>query len=74
MCVLYLHTVYCIFLFQLYSVFQGLTNLEAFQEQVKNMPIFQQTGSDDDGLQYLNISSFMDGTDGGSVGSKFLER
>lgn len=46
---------------------QGLTNLEAFQEQVKNMPLFQQPGSEDDGLQYLNISGLIDSTDSSSV-------
>ncbi|XP_060569622.1 zinc finger protein 35-like [Ruditapes philippinarum] len=46
---------------------QGMSSLEAFQEQVKNMPIFQQSGVDDDGLQYLNISSLIDSSDGNTV-------
>ncbi|XP_045196595.2 zinc finger protein 236-like [Mercenaria mercenaria] len=46
---------------------QGLTNFEAFQEQVKNMPIFQQSGTEDDSLQYLNISGLIDSADGNTV-------
>lgn len=54
-------------------LFQGLTNIESFQEQVKNMPIFQQSGTEDDGLQYLNISSLIDSTDGSSVSWTILD-
>ncbi|KAL4232949.1 hypothetical protein ACF0H5_007637 [Mactra antiquata] len=46
---------------------QGLTNLEAFQEQVKNMPIFQQSVSEDESLQYLNISNLIDNNDSTSA-------
>ena len=55
--------------FIIVCIHQGLTNLEAFQEQVKTVQLFQQQKTEftDDASQYFNSTNLLDLGDGTQV-------
>lgn len=51
-----------------FCVSQGVTNLEEFQDQLKNLAILQPgTFATDDGSQFLNLSGLMDSAGDGTM-------